>query len=104
MVRADLKNMEAGAAGQGRRFAWGRAVMKRTLQAAVLFAVAASVPEAWSAHVMAPASAGSVTGGGGGGASLHVNNIPVGTATFATSDRQRRFARARTTRSSIISI
>ena len=50
--------------GRGRRMGW----VKRSLQAAVLVAVTASVPEAWSA-----------------GGHIQVNNVAAGSATFSQS-------------------
>ncbi len=54
-----------------------RALAKRSLQTAVLLAVASSVPVSWGA------GAGPVNVGAASHVNLHVNNIPVGTATFS---------------------
>ncbi|MGN6371367.1 MAG: filamentous hemagglutinin N-terminal domain-containing protein, partial [Phycisphaerae bacterium] len=76
MVRANVK--VAGGLKAERR-GWGRSLVRGMLQGAVIFAVGASVPGVWGAGGggVAPRVAG------GGKVSLHVDNVPVGSARFS---------------------
>ena len=79
MVRASIeKTMEAGKTKCVR--GWGRSLVRGVLQGAVIFAVISSVPEVMGAGGGAGAAAAAA---GAGKVSLHVDNVPVGTARFS---------------------
>ena len=79
MVRANWKTMDAG---KTKRQGWGRSLVRGVLQGAVIFAVVSSVPEVMGAGGGAGAAAAAA---GAGKVSLHVDNVPVGTARFSNT-------------------
>ena len=80
MVRTTIEKRDVGNRKlDSRRGGWGRSLVRGILQGAVIFAVGASVPEGWGAGSAAPPVAA------GGKVSLHVTNVPVGTAAFSNS-------------------